>query len=582
MTCKRQFGLASQVAFIKSSVRTFLLLFITSCLIGCGGGSGGVDDDTATGGNSDSVSGGGITTDNPNEGESGSVDTDETTVTNSGSADDGNVDNDLADTDTTTLAGQLYNVPEGGVVGESGATILSCSQTMPCTIVTSESHRIALLEARTKKNLSTIDSERDVLELDIAVTAAFDVVLDIQNVSLTARQLSGANYIIGSSAELLSSAPIAIAAGETRAFTFQAPSTQIGSTVVAPLRSVDIGIPALGLSSLSVLFQLVETSYSEFGTPMTDTSVEGCDANEEQFTLAVPPFFSVNLDTDDAVVLTDRFNDALNGIACMELFRVREVDDFSNLAQLQSGEFDLYLRSYTVAQQDSPVYQLFDLPYLFNDFDNLFTFQSGAGGDIVKSASLSADLQGLVFWNSPPVQLVLDVPAVPANLSGKKIQVSGQSTAVISRQYEILGAAGVSFPVSETENGLVTGIIDGAEMNWDGIFSSGLDSLPVTITESNIRYPGHMVFTSSERWAEFDPDVRSSVLSVLTTLASERDRELVQRNNKALQALITRGATVSSLDDNGRTAWFDAMVSVRAQFQDEIGVDLINQALDAR
>ena len=102
------------------------------------------------------------------------------------------------------------------------------------------------------------------------------------------------------------------------------------------------------------------------------------------------------------------------------------------------------------------------------------------------------------------------------------------------------------------------------------------------ITESNHGLLDYMVVTSAEFWKGLPDDVRKVVKTSLDEAIAYGNKIAMEKAESDKQAIIKSGRTqVISLTDAERAAWVKAMKPVWKKFEDDVGADMIEAALNA-
>lgn len=316
--------------------------------------------------------------------------------------------------------------------------------------------------------------------------------------------------------------------------------------------------------------------------PVVDPQVgaDRCDAAETKLIISIIEPVAWHPTGTGATNVKNRLNEALNGTHCLEIIESSITNDEQDLAKLGTGEIDFMVRAFSSSEDQSETFKLFDLPFMFRTYDDLIEFQSGDGGAFVKSSALASNLQGLAFWNGEFRQLFTNNtrPVLqPSDLQGFKIR---HAPSEIARElYVLLGADPSPVAYFEVYEAVKTGVIDGAEYSWtsaDSFLESNLDW--GSLTEANMRVDGFMVFSSSERWAEFDPTVRTTIETIFseeTTLLNEVSK---QEAITAKANITSRGISVRTLSETDHAAWVEAVQPLWNTYEPIVGADLINQA----
>jgi C4-dicarboxylate-binding protein DctP len=279
--------------------------------------------------------------------------------------------------------------------------------------------------------------------------------------------------------------------------------------------------------------------------------------------------------------LADRVNTEMNGKACMEVFPNSTLyDDNKVLEALLNNDVQLAAPSLSKFEKFTKKYRLFDLPFLFVDINAVDRFQNSEDGQKMKGAMERRGLKGLAFWHNGMKQMSANKPLMlPEDAAGLKFRV--QASDVLVAQFEELGANPQKMSFSEVYGGLQTGVIDGQENTWSNIYGKKFFEVQDGISETNHGIIDYLVVTSTEWWDGLDPDVRDQFSQILTEVTESRNAASSEVNESNKEKIIEAGGVVRTLTPEQRAAWVEALKPVWAQFEGDVGADMIEAAQKA-
>src|SRR5678815_27028 len=107
-------------------------------------------------------------------------------------------------------------------------------------------------------------------------------------------------------------------------------------------------------------------------------------------------------------------------------------------------------------------FEVFDLPYMFDNFDELHKVTHGPVGTALFKKLETKGLIGLAYWdNGFKVMSANKAIRVPADYKGLKMRI--QSSKVLGDEIKALGAIPQVMAFSEVYQALQTGVVDGTE-----------------------------------------------------------------------------------------------------------------------
>lgn len=282
-----------------------------------------------------------------------------------------------------------------------------------------------------------------------------------------------------------------------------------------------------------------------------------------------------------ASLLEKRVNEEMNGKACMEVFPNSSLyDDDKVLEAISNGDVQLAAPSLSKFEEYTKKYRVFDLPFIFKDIDAVDRFQNSETGQALKDAMARRGLQGLQFWHNGMKQLSANKPLIsPEDAAGLKFRV--QASDVLVAQFEQLGANPQKMSFKEVYGGLQTKVIDGQENTWSNIYGKKFFEVQDGITETNHGVIDYLVVTSTDWWEGLDAQIKDQFSQILVEVTVERNADSTAVNEENKQAVIAAGSEVRTLTDEQRTAWVEALKPVWEKFQDDIGTEIIDAAVES-
>lgn len=255
--------------------------------------------------------------------------------------------------------------------------------------------------------------------------------------------------------------------------------------------------------------------------------------------------------------------------------------DGQEMDALLSGDVHLLAPSLSKLEHYQKKLQLFDLPFLFVDTEALDRFQSGEDGQSLLKSMEDKNITGLAYWHNGMKQLSSDKALkVPRDARGLRFRV--QASNVLEEQFKALRANPRKIAFSEVYQSLQTGVVNGAENTYSNIYSQKVHEVQKYITESNHGIIDYMVITNSKFWNGLDDEIRSTLDEVMSEVTVEVNQMAQDLNDGDKQSIIDAGTTeIINITPEERDQWREAVQPVWKKFEDQIGSDLIQAAVDA-
>ena len=257
------------------------------------------------------------------------------------------------------------------------------------------------------------------------------------------------------------------------------------------------------------------------------------------------------------------------------------MDDEAVIEGLRDDTIQAAAPSLSLLEPYSTAYQVFDLPFLFNDSEAVDRFQAGPAGAKLLGAMRSSGIEGLCFIHSGMKQLSADVPLrTPEDAKGKKFRI--QPSDVIEAQFTALGAIPVRAPFAKVFHLLQTGTVDGQENTWTNMYSQRFYEVQPYITETNQGSLEYVFVVARNFWLGLPQDVRTELAKAANEACTHGNAVGAELNIKDKQRIASSGySQIIELTPQQREQWAEAMKPVWAEFETVIGMDIIEAAVAA-
>jgi len=282
---------------------------------------------------------------------------------------------------------------------------------------------------------------------------------------------------------------------------------------------------------------------------------------------------------DAATLLANRVNEEMNGKACMEVFANSTLfDDDKVLEALLLGDVQLAAPSLSKFEAYTLKYRLFDLPFLFASLKAVDSFIQSDSGKGLLTVMEDVGYTGLGYWSSGLKQFSGNKPLLtPSDADGLKFRVQTSDVAVA--MIEAMGGSAQKLAFKEVYGALQTGVVDGQENSWSNIYTQKFFEVQDGVTETNHQLLAYLLVTSTEWLDSLEPDFRDQFIKIVDEVTIEANAAVAATEDKNRQNILDAGGTIRELNPEQRQAWVDAMKPVWTQFEDDIGADLIEDAV---
>ncbi|MGZ5660825.1 MAG: TRAP transporter substrate-binding protein [Usitatibacter sp.] len=220
-------------------------------------------------------------------------------------------------------------------------------------------------------------------------------------------------------------------------------------------------------------------------------------------------------------------------------------------------------------------FEVFDLPYLFDNYDELHKVTRGPVGAALLKKLEPKGIIGLAYWDNG----FMDKSAIqplrkPEDFRGLKMRI--QSSKVLDAQMRALGASPQVMAFSEVYQALQTGVVDGTENPPSNFYTQKMHEVQKYLTLSNHHYLAYAVIVNKKFWDGLPPDIRKILEGAMADATQYADDIAKKENEDALEAVRKSGRTeIITLTPAEKLEWKRALVKVHKEAESRVGKDLI-------
>jgi C4-dicarboxylate-binding protein DctP len=222
-------------------------------------------------------------------------------------------------------------------------------------------------------------------------------------------------------------------------------------------------------------------------------------------------------------------------------------------------------------------FEVFDLPYIFDDFGQLHKVTEGSIGKLLFQKLESKGIVGLAYWDNGFKDFSANKPLrLPADAKGMKMRI--QSSKVLDSEIRALGGIPQVMAFSEVYQALQTGVVDGTENPPSNFYTQKMNEVQKYLTMTDHGVIEYAVIVNKKFWDGLPADIRTILEGAMKDATKYANDIAKEENDKALAAVKATGKTeVIVLTADAKAAWKKALVPVHREMESRIGKDVIDQ-----
>ena len=220
-------------------------------------------------------------------------------------------------------------------------------------------------------------------------------------------------------------------------------------------------------------------------------------------------------------------------------------------------------------------FEVFDLPYMFDNYDELHKVTDGAVGTALFKKLESKGIVGLAYWDNGLKVMSANKPLrEPSDMKGLKMRI--QSSKVLGDEMKALGAIPQVMAFSEVYQAMQTGVVDGSENTPSNMFTQKHHEVQKYTTVTDHGYIGYAVIVNKKFWDGLPPDIRTALEGAMKDATKVANDIAAKDNTDALEGIKKSGKSeVIILTPAQKAAWKKALVQVHKENEARVGKDTI-------
>lgn len=226
-------------------------------------------------------------------------------------------------------------------------------------------------------------------------------------------------------------------------------------------------------------------------------------------------------------------------------------------------------------------FELFDLPFIFDNYQELHKVTQGPVGAKLLAKLEPKGILGLAYWDNGFKVMSANKPLKSVDdFKGQKMRI--QSSKVLDAQMRSVGAMPQVMAFSEVYQALQTGVVNGTENPPSNLYTQKMHEVQKYVTLSDHGYLGYAVIVNKKFWQGLPADIRT-ILEGAMKDATKFANDIAKKDNDEAMAAVKKSGKVQiiTLTPQERAAWKKAMNKAHTDNVSRIGSDIIDEVYKA-
>ena len=223
-----------------------------------------------------------------------------------------------------------------------------------------------------------------------------------------------------------------------------------------------------------------------------------------------------------------------------------------------------------------PEFEVFDLPYVFENYSDLHKVCEGPVGKLLFEKLEAKGIIGLAYWDNGFKDMSANQPLRrPDDMKGLRIRI--QSSKVLDNQMRALGAVPQVMALTEVYSALQTGVVDSVENPPSNFYTQKMFEVQKYLTLTDHGVIEYAVIVNKKFWDGLPSDIRNT-LEIAMKAATKYANDIAKReNDDALASIKASGKTqIIALTPQERGAWKHALLPVHKASESRVGKKLLD------
>ena len=251
--------------------------------------------------------------------------------------------------------------------------------------------------------------------------------------------------------------------------------------------------------------------------------------------------------------------------------------DQQNLSAVRGGTLDFTIKATGLLAGIDPRFQVFDLPFMFNNSEEAYALSDGPTGSDLMAGLADDGIHGLGIWDLGFRNMTNNRRPITAleDFQGLKLRVI--ASPIYIELFTQLGANPVPMTFGEVYGALEAGAIDGQDNPLAVIQSAKFEEVQDYLSLTRHIYTGMPFLMSQETWDELTPE-QQAVITEAAEQAKLFGRNLVQEQEVSAIEQLGQEMEVNEPTAEAIARLREAVKPVVDKFAADVGADVMAAA----
>jgi C4-dicarboxylate-binding protein DctP len=257
--------------------------------------------------------------------------------------------------------------------------------------------------------------------------------------------------------------------------------------------------------------------------------------------------------------------------------------DEEELDALMNNDVQMIAPSLSKMTKLAPEWGLFDLPFLFQNNEDINSVFSGKVGRELLKLHEDENIKGMALWSNGFKQMTSSVRALQKteDFHGQRFRIMPSD--IIEEQFNRLGAVSIAMPFDQVYTSLEENKFEGQENTISNIYSRRLYELQSHMTISNHGFLGYVVLMNKEFWDSLPKEIQASLSAAMDETTSWMIDESIKMNKQQLLVMDRESLIdIHYLSNEERAEWLNKLAPVYQTLLQHVKKDFAKEFIAQR
>lgn len=246
--------------------------------------------------------------------------------------------------------------------------------------------------------------------------------------------------------------------------------------------------------------------------------------------------------------------------------------DGEEIDALRRGDLQIIIPATSKVTQLVPEWGVIDLPFAFEDVDEVYEYLSSDIGKELMDKLKKVDMVALAIWDNGFKQITNNRNPIIYPEDANNLRFRIMPSEILFKQFEQIGASAEAYAFDEVFQLLEMNQIDGQENTFSNIASKNTYLLQEYLTVSNHGYLGYLFLVNHRFWNELSDDIKLIFQETLAEVTAW-EKELAQTlaNLKHEEIVNCNCIQIHYLSEEEKEYWETALMPVYDHYVKKYG-----------